>query len=602
MDELKLDYYSADIAWALLNGFELQLSELPIIPHNRGCIVVGVFLTPFFVLLGPTLVAMKVAAISISTATAFLFIRLLEQHAGVFAAWSGALLFALLPPSYQMVDVLLLGSHGEVTFVTLTALIILLTLKGCASPSLTAVFALGLACGLGLFFSLQFLVVIPALLLLWSSFDSRFFLRRTMLLFLAGIAIGLAPIAFFVSSASEANSLFEIPLQSYLLSIEVDEVLFRIREFVTVRASRSWMFDSWGGKEARWLYSATIVLSVVLTLPSLRTRKPLSIFFAGYAFLWIAAYSLVNTQIAIDDVLDGMGSRYSMPFSVCLIALTSLSAGRLAERSSLLAGALVLPALIAGIAGISALADPLCAFRQPSARATAFSKFKTNLDHLNYAERLEWIQKLEPDWAESRPFLYEFRRPNTLKNRELARAIQRDLELARSQLPELQPYIFASLGRQLTPPLLRTVRASHTTELPAWVLRGFGAALIASWWSQGTEADGILRELPPDAGRYVAQGMGFWLGNRLSPYSHQLLKIHKRFLRFPAPQLEEAYFRALGWGYRTRYIEEGYSPPIRLKIESRMSVEQHKSFRSGLADPPWHPEDVELVQENAASR
>ena len=65
-----------------------------------------------------------------SAATAALLAGLMERHVSRRAGLATAALLALLPPSYQAVDVLALGSHGDSVLFTALALAILLAGRG----------------------------------------------------------------------------------------------------------------------------------------------------------------------------------------------------------------------------------------------------------------------------------------------------------------------------------------------------------------------------------------------------------------------------------------------------------------------------------------
>lgn len=181
LDELTFRFHTASVAVALLEGLPLRLHELPLISHDRGSAGARLLAVPLVALLGDTLVAIKLEAIALSGATAWLFARMLERGAGRTAAWAGALLFAFLPPCYQALDVRPLGSHVDTVLFDLAALALVVSSPRGADAGARRALALGLVAGLGLFFSSHFLVVLPALLAPWWAVDRRFWRRRSAL-------------------------------------------------------------------------------------------------------------------------------------------------------------------------------------------------------------------------------------------------------------------------------------------------------------------------------------------------------------------------------------------------------------------------------------
>ena len=173
MDEVELEIYSGSLATAILAGLPLDATELPIIVHLRGSYIVGLLLVPLFWLFGSTLWALKVLAIGWSLATAAVLVVLLDRVLGWRAALAGGLVYAFLPPSFVVVDIMILGSHGETILFILLALLFLVTRRRSLLLDRWGSFVFGASIGVGFLFSMQFLPAIPALILAWWAFEAR---------------------------------------------------------------------------------------------------------------------------------------------------------------------------------------------------------------------------------------------------------------------------------------------------------------------------------------------------------------------------------------------------------------------------------------------
>ncbi len=593
--------YTANIAVAVLKGLPLELAELPIIPHNRGSMLVGLASVPLVALLGNTLIAIKAQAILHSGATAFLFARIVDRNAGSCsrpAAWAAALLYAFLPPSFQILDVMPLGSHVDTLLFDFAALAYLLTWTKGEPTRARRAFALGLTAGLGTFFSLHFLVVLPALFVAWWALDRRFFLRPAALAFLPGAALTFTPSFLFMSRAAQITQLVNRPIENRFAAIE--EVPLRFVEALLRDVPDAWLFDLHGVGWARPLFAVTVLAGLLLLLPRLCRREPCALFFASYPLLLLGAYSAMYFEMNFEGK-SGIGTRQISPLIPCFAAWIALGFGELVARGRTLpAGLFLAGGLIAGVGGVAALVNLRVPTGQPPARGSRFALFKDHVEHASAGDPLRmlaWLERLEPDWSGFRPLAL-----NTIHwRRELWRFPEdfaEDVRAAAAGDPLLAPFHLVSIGRALgkdpdLPRFAHPLLETFDSATRRWVLLGLGqtlgsnttvALLMHRARGKGLAALGPIlqqiREESPGA-LTIAEGMGFQFGDNVTPYDgffDELLPVLQRFA--PAPR--RAFLRGMGWGYRMHFVEATYELPTYLAFYEKLGPEEEAALREGL--------------------
>ena len=626
IDELELELYSGSLAWALLEGLPLHPDQLPVIEHNRGSVVVGLLLLPFYAWTGPALWPLKVIAIGTGVLVAMLTAHLVTRAAGRGAGYAAGLLVALLPPAFQMVDILALGSHADSILFLVGSIAVLAGVgaRGLRRP--LPALAVGTLCGLGYFYSLQFVVVIPALLAAGLCMERA---ERaagqgapTRPALALGLPLALLPIALahlaskFITTSTE---IVNKSLSDRVLPEGVGGALSKFAHTWTDELWRSWLFLQNGGALCAGLYGASLALGLLLLLPRLWKLEPLAVFFFLCPLGVTAAYALTDFKLNHVSTLDGGGSRYMLPAMLTMAAWVALGHGWLAQRGrGALAWAVSGPALVAGALGCFQLLDPGYAWRQPPMRGTEFPKFRGHIAHAggeDYAARLEWIERLDPDWAALRPLCYEVTMaPATSFESDgmLLRALGQ-LDPAQGALARYQAVALGHYAAQhwmraqgSVSSLLRRARDATPYELQEWMLRGVGKRWLLSLAQehkiQTDAAAGVLppgyrrrvpvfslnalRSLPTDLAQPVAEGLGFQFGWRTTPYEHMTQGLLPQLMLLP-PLLKRHVFSAAGKGYRVRYVEASYTPPepFDLRVEQILDQPAHEAFRRGLTAP-----------------
>ncbi len=599
IDDGSFQYYSGNIAWAVIQGLPLEWRELPLIAHNRGSMLVGFLAVPFMALLGPTHFAVKLVAIAFSAGTAGIFVSLLARHCGILAAVVGGVVYTLLPPSFQMLDVMTQGSHVDTLLFDFAALAVLLGAAG-RPPSTARTLAFGLTCGAGLFFSFHFLVVLPALLVCWWRIQPRFVLRPAQLLtFAAGFAVTFLPFVFFLPETAGATEVVGRPLEERV--IPLGAALYKLWNQTILTWPSFWMFRSSGCGWAIWPYGLALVAGFVALLPRLRRGHPLTLFLVLYPALLLVAFSFSNFVAYPEKLPSGMNTRYVAPAMPCMAAWVAIGAQALVERGRKLVAILVVSAaVVAGAAGTASLVNVANATEHATVKGTKFPLFKRQIPRAARRDReriLGWIDVLDPDWEAFRPLHYRNVRTK-IRNPETWEEFRDALDECTAAGDRLAPFLLVTLGTEIrsqAEAVLWIERSAVRADREArdWLLRGLGSGtyfrdLFVRQKDRGSLVIGmpalrrLIANLKDEEAALALQGAGFSWGQMAEPYRRNVGDIVLLDLPLAGAQLE-AFYVGVGWGYRMRYFEEDYEPPKRVRFETQIPAEGRAAFRRGLA-------------------
>jgi len=625
LDELELEIYAGSLARALQLGMPLDETRLPIIDHLRGSVLYGALLVPLFELFGPRLEAQKLIAVLVSALGAALLALCAERRLGRGAGWCAGAALVLATPHYQMVSVLALGSHEAVpTFVLLALALLLLgagpkrgvsahdaePMRGVSArdagrergfTSLGATL-FGLACAAGLAFSMQFVVALPALALAWLALDPRCWRRASSLLVVGCAALSLIPIRLI----SVQGKLVSKPAGEHVLPHGISGALSKLGRTLLRDLRESWLFEFPGGAVLGWIVLLALAFGLACTARAAWRREPLALYALVHPALLLAAFAISDFEINLDNRLDGMGSRYFLPVQPCFALWIAFGAHALWTRGARgLAWSYALAPLAAGVVGIASLGSPLTAWRQPAVRATDYTGFGFHLAHAagaNPAARLEWIDRLDPEWPELRPLAYQelvcMPADGAWDPARLRAAAARAI----SAPPPLQSYLLAGLGAQaararLVPRELGQLEGVLDAQQLAWFVGGASRLLYETWLPRklhGKAQDGefaaAIAAWPAALRAHYARGMGFLIGQRVSPYNPYPLKALLEALTLP-PAQAQAYFYGAGLGWRLRYVQASYAAPKpgALRIERLLGEPAASWFHAGLAAPLDEP-------------
>src|SRR5438876_1001252 len=185
--------YRGTIAQELITGPTLPFTEYRATNHSLGSLVIGGLAAGFFLLLRPTLFALKLAPLLVFTLTLVFWYWTIQRAAGERVAWYFAMLFCFSPPLFTDYSVTAMGFHSEsIVFSALTVFLLLKMLSE-EKPSLGFPLLLGLTAGLGLWFNYIYGLTLLALLGFWFWHDKGRFWRPRALWFALGFLVGFSP-------------------------------------------------------------------------------------------------------------------------------------------------------------------------------------------------------------------------------------------------------------------------------------------------------------------------------------------------------------------------------------------------------------------------
>src|SRR3989441_7481350 len=192
-DELRV----GTMAQELVTGLKMPFTEYRGSNYMLGTLVMGTLTSGFFLLFGPTLFALKLAALLVFTLALAFWYWTIQRAAGERVAGYFALLFCFSPPLLTAYSVAAPGGHGEsLLFSALTVFLLFRMLsdeKG--SPAFPAL--LGLTAGVGLWFDYIYGLTLLATLGFWLWRDKGRFWRPRVLWFALGFVVSFSPWILF---------------------------------------------------------------------------------------------------------------------------------------------------------------------------------------------------------------------------------------------------------------------------------------------------------------------------------------------------------------------------------------------------------------------
>jgi len=187
------ELYVGTIAQELVTGLTLPFPEYRTNNFALGTLVIGALAAGFFLLFGPTLFALKLAALLVSTLALAFWYSTLQRAAGERVACYFALLFCFSPPLLTAYSVAALGDHAQSILFSALTVLLLFRMLSQEKPSPAVPALLGLTAGVGLWFAYIYGLTLLATLGFWLWHDKGKFWRPPVLWFALGFVVGFAP-------------------------------------------------------------------------------------------------------------------------------------------------------------------------------------------------------------------------------------------------------------------------------------------------------------------------------------------------------------------------------------------------------------------------
>lgn len=620
------ELFSGNVAAALLDGLQLDLSRLTIIPHIRGGPVFGLLGTPLFALFGETLLVLKLVPLAWHALSVALMVALLARHGGRSAAWAGLGLALCAPPLLAKLSVLGLASHLEALLPALLALLAWSSIVQGQRTARSAWVRLGLAVGFCSFFHLQALLLCLILLaLLLLRYPQR--LLSGSLPLLLGLALTASPQLLFEGQdlslgqsvmgktphQSVANTssgpigevaLFERPAKALLMATAGMAPMLEYAaepHWARVGLSHAWWFALLlaAGRGA-WRSRQSLLNLLRQPFASDGTAPDLGCVLALHALAVAVLFVASGVQANLWFVGTGMASRRLIPMLMSLLMLAALGCARRGSdsaRSDLVRRATLGVLLLCGALGSLQAGSSDGAARLPH-RGEHYEWFVPQLDHHveGDAEQLvELVRRVD----RGDPRFASLRYPLRCFELSSQQPLLLQLARARAALPATTAPLFAvtALGRawgqddRLLQMLARDELLSTFTQLErSAFLHGVGLGLSASWpRASASDSPGTIhpvlpylaRELPDAPRAAIFEGLGFSRGQVYDPYNHYMARELGELSQLAEPMRSDL-LRGFGWGYRQRYVTPPTQLPAGLSVLSRIAQSDQPSFLEGL--------------------
>jgi hypothetical protein len=584
------------IAQALLDGLDLDVATLPIVPHVRGSVLFGVLLVPIYALGGASSLTMKLLPILWHAATVALLVGLLGRYFTRRSVWSAGLLFLLAPPMIQKLSVLGLASHLE------SALAWLLTWGAYLAwtrdgATRGRALRFGAALGFAAFFHLQ--ALLPSLLLLGLLVfhERRRILSSAGLWMLAGAAVCAAPSLLFAGGSIDLlRAGVFTQTQGSGPALAGGGRVDKFAGLCTGDLATALEFGGTAAPAGGWLGPLAVLglaLGALCGCLALR-RAPLAVFFPLHAVLVAALYTVSELGV-VAELGTGATNRHLAPLVVALLAFTAVGAAH--SRLALIPVALV---AAAGAIGYPAVVRGTDAARVRQ-RGECYEWFTQHLDRSAQGDAAAFaalLERIDRGDARFRSLRFQLEVPGMeAEATAFLSSLPGSAMDGRMTVDPAGLLRTTALGRRLAArldALVEAVRAGRLDGLaPAAreaLLHGVGLGLQPPRAASGLEPvrdyiarlGGRLAALPPDDVRAFAEGYGFQFGFTFDPYNRNLgevLALHAQL----DPQLGAAFTRGLAWGARQRFLRPPVAVPAGLAVVERLDPRHVPVFDEAFA-------------------
>ncbi len=187
------ELYRGAIAQEIVSGLNMPLADYRADDYSGGSLVVGALAAGFFLLLGPTVFALKLAPLLLFTLALVFWSLTLQRHVSERVAAYFAIIFSVSPPQFTAYSLVAVGFHTESIFFTALSLFLLCEILSAKTPARVPAALLGFTAGFGLWFTYSYGPTLLAVVVFWLWYDEPARLKTRFLYFGAFFVIGFLP-------------------------------------------------------------------------------------------------------------------------------------------------------------------------------------------------------------------------------------------------------------------------------------------------------------------------------------------------------------------------------------------------------------------------
>src|SRR3989441_1722235 len=187
------ELYVGTVAQELVTGPTVPLLEYRSDSYMLGTLVMSALAAGFFLLFGPTVVALKLASLLVSTLTLVFWYWTIQRAADERVAGYFAFLFCFSPPLLTAYSVAAPGGQVESLLFSALTVFLLFRMLSDERGSLAFPTLLGITAGVGLWFNYIYGLTLLALLAVWLWQDTGMHWRTRFGCFTLGFVVGFSP-------------------------------------------------------------------------------------------------------------------------------------------------------------------------------------------------------------------------------------------------------------------------------------------------------------------------------------------------------------------------------------------------------------------------
>jgi hypothetical protein len=176
-----------------MQGLVLPVHLYQLEEYSGGNVATSLVAYVPFRLLGPTLFALKLAALAFALASSALYLAFAWRTGGARRAAILAVLTIAAPPLVQKFHVIHYGNHADLNLLLAASLLLVAAILRQRRPSFGLLAGLGVLAGFSLYFDYAYAVLLVVLSLVWMAWNGRWTRLRIVAGFTPGFAVGLAP-------------------------------------------------------------------------------------------------------------------------------------------------------------------------------------------------------------------------------------------------------------------------------------------------------------------------------------------------------------------------------------------------------------------------
>jgi hypothetical protein len=264
------------IAREIVQGLRFSWMDYRADDYSGGSLVLGTVASLFFRVLGPTVLALKMAPLTFFTLALGVWYRVIERFVNPKTALYFSLLYIFSPPAFTSYSLVAMGFHSETVLFTALSVFCLSQILFEERKTALWIVLFGFISGFGLWFAYVYGITLAALVIFGFWYRPRVLTLRAFILFGLGFLIGFSPWiynnlfkGFNGLFIGESGSLWSFFSGHYFL-----DGFTHLRQSGIYRLAKSFASEEWPSRQRLWVDALYSVLFGGMTALSVwRVKK-----------------------------------------------------------------------------------------------------------------------------------------------------------------------------------------------------------------------------------------------------------------------------------------------------------------------------------------